>query len=124
QGVDVGIAAVNVGAALGDESLEARRGIAVRAARGQHDVLQALVRIRAVERRPLERPQLGADAYFAKIVEYRLGVLGEGQVAVKVAGVEAVGVARIRQQLLGSDRVVGRGRRGPEVVEAFRNDAA
>src|ERR1051326_699600 len=78
QRVDVGIAAIDVSAALGDESLEPRRSVAVGAARAQDDVLQALVAVRAVESRALERPQLGADAHGAKIVENRLGVFGEG----------------------------------------------
>src|SRR5687767_12211564 len=60
QLVDVGIVAVDVGATLDDEGLQTRGGVAEGAAGTLNDVLVGLLRVALEERRPLERPQLGA----------------------------------------------------------------
>ena len=62
QRIDVGVAAVGIGAALHHERLQARGGVAEGAAGALDDVLVALLRVALEESRPLQRPQLGADA--------------------------------------------------------------
>ena len=88
------------------------------------DVLEALLRVALEEGGALERPQLGADADRLKVVDHRLGDVGVRGVAVVLAGVEAVGMTRLGQQLLGLGRIVHRSRRLPVIFESFRDDAA
>src|ERR1700736_4652292 len=58
QRVEVRIAAVDKGAALRDEGLEARGGVAEGAARALDQVLEALLGVSLVKSRALERPEL------------------------------------------------------------------
>src|SRR5712691_4581883 len=124
QRVDVGIAAVDIGASLDDESLKPGGGVAERAALTLDEILEALLRIAFEEGRPLERPELGPDADLLDVVEHGLGQAGVRAVAVEFAGVEALRVARFGQQSPGLRRIVCRGRRLPVVFEDVRNDAA
>src|SRR5713226_9511132 len=124
QRVDVGIAAVDIGASLDDESFKPGGGVAERAALALDEVLEALLRIALEEGRPLERPELGPDADLLDVVEHGLGQAGVRAVAVEFAGVEALRVARFGQQSPGLRRIVWRGRRLPVVFEDVRNDAA
>ena len=73
EGIDVGVVAIGVGAALDDERSEASRGVAKGGAGCLDDpALELLVRISLEKGGPLERPELGADAHREKIVEHRL----------------------------------------------------
>src|SRR5262245_29540135 len=72
QRVDVGIAAVHIGAALRHEGFEARGGVAEGGARALDDVFEALLPIALEEGCPFERPELGPDAHVLEVVEYRL----------------------------------------------------
>ena len=87
--VDIWIAAIDVGAALRHECFKTCGGIAEAAARSLDQVLQPLLTVALIEGRPLERPQLGADAHRLQIVDHRLGEIGECAVARIVAGIEA-----------------------------------
>src|SRR5260370_10938054 len=69
--VDVGVAAIGVGAALDVKRLEPRRRVAERAAAAIDDVLQALLGIGPEKGGALERPQPAADADFGRIVQQR-----------------------------------------------------
>src|SRR5207245_9789089 len=59
QAVDVGVAAVDVGAARGDERLQPRGGVTEGAAGALDDVLELLLAVPAEECRALERAELG-----------------------------------------------------------------
>src|SRR6516162_4808753 len=122
--VDVGITAIDVGAPFDDVSFKARRGIAKGAAAAQDQVLQLLVGIGLDKSRPLERPQLGADPNRLEVVEQGFGDMRVGGVAEELAGVEATGMSRLSQQLLGLVRVVSRQGRLPKELEGVRDDAA
>ena len=58
-----------------------------------------------------------------KVVEHRLGKVREGRVAIIVAGVEAVGEARVRQQPPCLGRIEYGGWRFPVEFEVVRDDA-
>src|SRR5262249_50763903 len=64
QRIDVGITAVDVGAALRHESFKTRGGVAEQAALALDEILERLLRVALEEGCPLERPQLAANAYF------------------------------------------------------------
>src|SRR5437867_1652767 len=91
--VDVRIAAVDVGAASGDERLEARRRVPEGRGAALDDVPKLLLPILREERRALERPELGPDADRLQVIHDGLREVGVGHVAVVVTGVEAVRVA-------------------------------
>src|SRR5260370_29420882 len=74
--VDVGIIAVDVGAAFDDVSFDAGCSVAEGAAAAQDEVLELLVGICLDKGRSLERPQLDADPGRLKIVERRFGAIG------------------------------------------------
>ena len=99
QRVDVWIAAIDVGATLGDECLEPCGGVAESAAGPLDEVLEPLLGEPLEESCPLERPQLGADAHGLKVIDHGLGEIGERAVTEIVAGIEAFGIARRGQQL-------------------------
>src|ERR1700686_520657 len=60
--VEIGVAAVNKNAALGDMSLEAGCGVAKGARTRLNDVLERLFGVPLDEGRPLDRPKLRPDA--------------------------------------------------------------
>jgi len=111
--VEIGVVAVNKNAALGDVSLEAGCGVAKGTGTRLNDVPERLFGISLDEGRPLDRPKLRPDADRLEIVENRLSDVGVGRVAKVVAGVEAFGVPRLGEQLLGLFGVVDRSRRLP-----------
>ena len=91
QRVDLGIVAIDIGAALDHERLQTGRGVAERAGRALDEVLQLLLAVAAEEGGALQRTQLHANAGFLEVVEHRLAEIGVGGVAVIVAGIEALG---------------------------------
>src|SRR5262249_36849907 len=106
------------------ERIKARGSVTKRATPDLDDVLEALLSIRLDEGGPLERPEFAADAHLLEVVEHGFGEAGIRAVAVIFAGVEALRVARLDQQSLGLDRIVGRSWQLPVVFENVRNDAA
>src|SRR4029077_16545397 len=96
QLVDVGIAAVGVGATLDDKGFETGGSVAEGGA-ATHD--QALVvfflGIAFEESSALDRPQINADAGLAQIVDDSLSNIGEGGIAVERAAVDAAGGGRL-----------------------------
>src|ERR1700750_2878151 len=74
--VDVRIAAVGEDPALNQVGFDARRGIAERAGPGLDDALVLLLLELLDERRPLDRPELGADADGQQIVDRDLAHVG------------------------------------------------
>ena len=124
QAVEIGIAAVDVGPAIHQEGLEARGGIAEGAARSLDEILELLLRVATEEGHPLEGTELHADAHGLQVVGHRLAEIGVGGIAEVLPGVEAVGISRLGEELLGPPGIE-HGRRGrPEEVERARNDAA
>src|SRR5256886_3849227 len=121
--IDLRIAAVDIGTAGDDEGLQARRRVAKRAARRVREVLVLLVAVAGPVRGALDRPQLGPDAELLQIVRDRLLHVRVRDVQVVFAGVEAVGVARLGQELLGLRGIERIGRRLPVEIEGARNDA-
>src|SRR6059036_3087754 len=121
--VDVGIAAVDVGAGGGDERLEAGRRVPEGPGAALDDVPELPLPVLGEEGRALERPELGPDADRLQVIHDGLREVGVGHVAVVVTGVEAVRVAGLGEELPGPGRIVrGRGRL-PEEVEARGDDA-
>src|SRR5262249_36553951 len=88
------------------------------------EIFEALLGVALEKRGALKRTELGADAYFLKAVEHGLAEVGVGGIAIVVACVEALGVARFRQERARFGGIVGRGRRRPEKLETIRDDAA
>src|SRR2546425_11328176 len=86
ESVDVGIASVHVGAAGGHERLESGRRVAERRARAQDEVLELLLELPLVVRRPLECPKLRPNAGGLKIVDDGFGDAGVDGVAREVPG--------------------------------------
>src|SRR5215470_14212716 len=78
QAVDVGVSAVGELAPGDHVGLEPGGGVAEGAADDLHEVLQLLVGDALVERRALERAELGADADTLQIADHRLGRVGRG----------------------------------------------
>src|SRR5262249_40877950 len=122
--VDVGIIAVDVRASLDHESLKTGSGVAEGTAAPLNEVLVALLRVSLEESRPLERSELRVNAHCLEVVEHGLGKVRVRGVAVVLAGVEAIRVTSVCQQLSGLGRIVYWGRRLPIVFEAVRDDAA
>src|SRR5438128_1861953 len=100
--VDLGQRAVRVKPALGEERLEPRRRVAGGAGRADEEPLQLLLVPRGHERGSLHRPHPGADPDALEIAAHRLGERGIGWKRCEVARIEAVGIARFRQELLGA----------------------
>src|SRR6266849_8688118 len=121
--VDVWVAAIHIGATPGHERLEPGRRTAERGARAQNEVLERLLDLSLVVRRPLERPKPHANAGGLKIVDHGFGDARVHGVASEVPGVESVGISRIREELLGAGQIVGDGRRLPEELEVRRDHA-
>ena len=121
--VDVGIAAIRIGAGRGRERLDPGRRVPGDTAQAVDDVLQLLFLVRLEERRPLEWPKPRADPDGLKIVEEGLGVVGGAHVAPEIHGVKALRVPGFREELSGLGQIVGIDRRLPVEVEARRNDA-
>src|SRR3990170_2624568 len=117
EAVDVGVAAIDVVPAGDREGLETRGGVAEGPARPLDEVLELLLPVPAEERRPLERAELHANPRRLEIVGDGLAQVGVGGVAEVIAGIEAVGVAGLGEELLGPGGAVC-GRRGlPEELE-------
>ena len=104
--VHVGEAAVGEAAVARDDFRHPRGGVAVERARADTHALELL----GLERREiggaLHRPHLRPDADGAEIPDDRLAQAEVRGQLVKLAGVEAVGVARLGEQLLRARRVV------------------
>ena len=107
EALEVGIGPVGEGAAGGHEGVEAGGGVAEGAARRLDDVPELLLAVLQDEGRPLQRAQLGADARRLEVVDHRLPEVGVGGVAVVVARVEALRVARLGQELPRLREVMG-----------------
>jgi hypothetical protein len=91
--IDVGIAPVGIGAARGDEGLEAGRRIAEGAAGPLDEAFVLLLGVPLEKGRPLEGAQLGLDADRPQIVEDGFGDIGERGVTGIVSRVEAARIA-------------------------------
>src|SRR5439155_3630375 len=74
------------------------------------------------ERRPLHRPDASADADGPEIAAQRLAHRVQGRIRMKVARVEAVGVAGLGQKLPGLAGIVGRWIDGERELEGPRDD--
>src|SRR5262245_49811775 len=123
ESVDVGVAAVGEltpGDCIG---LEARGGVAERAADDLHEVPELLLGDALVEGCPLERAELGADSDALQVTDHRLGRVRRGHVAEVFPGVEAAGIAGLGEELLRAGGIEGVGRRLPEEIERARDDA-
>src|SRR5262249_714285 len=120
--VDIGIAAVDVGTAGGDERLEADRRIPEGAADAVDEILELLLLIRLEEARPLERPHARADSHRLEIAGRGLAHRGGGGVAPEISRVEPFRIPRVGEELPGLCRIVGGRGRLPEEVEALRDD--
>src|SRR5262249_37941469 len=121
--VDVLVAAVDVRAAGSDERFDSRGGVAEGAAAALDESLELLVAPSSEEGRALDRPKLHADAGGVEIVDDRLADVRDPRIAEVVAGVEAVGIASLAQELLGLGRVVRIAGRLPVELEARGHDA-
>src|SRR4029450_13727784 len=102
--VEIGIAAVDVGAPVGHEGLEARGSIAEGSARSLDEVLELLLRGAAEEGGTLEGTELHADAHGLQAVGHRLAEIGVGGIAEILAGVETVGISQFGWGALGPPR--------------------
>src|SRR5947209_4277376 len=122
--VDVRIAAVGVRAPGDHERLETGGGIAECSARALDDVLQLLLCVLLEECRALDGAKPGPDPHGLEVVDPALGEIAVGDVAIVVPGVEAVGIAGVREELLGAGWIVAGGGRLPEELEGARDDAA
>src|SRR5436190_11375456 len=124
QLVDIGIAAIDIGAALDDEGLHPGRGVAEGAAAALDQVAVFLLAILLGEGGALHRPQFDPDADLLEAVDRRLAEVGIGGVAEVLAAVEAIAESRLRQQLARRSRVVRDLRRLPVALVVLRHDAA
>ena len=88
------------------------------------DPFQLLLQPRRLERRALHRDDPGLDADGPEIGADRLPHRVVGRIRIQIAGVEAVGVARLGQQLLGLRRIVGIGLERERELELARHHAA
>src|SRR5437660_11473882 len=100
--VDLGQRAVRIEAALGEERLEPRRRVAGRAGRADQEPLQLLLVPGGHERRALHCAHPGADPDALEIAADGLGQRRVGRERREVTRVEAVGIARLGQELLGA----------------------
>src|SRR5262249_19776946 len=121
--VDVRIAAVDIGAATGDEGLDSRGGAAVRGARALDDALVLFFGPSLEEGCPLDRTQPHANPGGVEVVDHGLADERDRCVAEVVSGVEAVGIASLGEELLGARRIVRVAGWLPVELEAARNDA-
>src|SRR3954452_9700745 len=87
--VDVGVAAMDIGAALGDESFDSSGGVAEGAAGVLDYILELPLAIPREESGPLQRPKFRPDSDGKQIVEYRLGQVGISNIAIITAGIKA-----------------------------------
>src|SRR5438477_285533 len=115
-------AAGDVGAAGRHEGLDARGGVAERGAAALDEPLELLLGPAPEEGDPFDRAQPHADAGRVEVIDDGLADVGDGGVTEVVAGVEAVGVAGLGEELPGPRRVVGEPGRLPVELEAARND--
>ena len=76
QRVDIGVAAVDVGAAFDDKRIEAGRGIAERAAAGLDDAWNFLLAYPSKKAARSSGRSLAADADRLEIVDHRLADVG------------------------------------------------
>src|SRR5207245_6850083 len=94
--------AVRIEAALGEERLEPRRRVAGRAGRADQEPLQLLLVPGGHERRALHCAYAGVDPDALEIAADGLGQRRVGRERREVTRVEAVGIARLGQELLGA----------------------
>src|SRR5919201_5458381 len=88
ESLDVGVAAVGVGAAGGDPRLEPGRRVPEGAGDRVDQVLQLLLLVRLEERRALERAELQSDSYALQIPDQRLAHRRRRGIAPQITGVE------------------------------------
>src|SRR5713101_9401888 len=93
-------------AAGGHEGLEPRGGVAEGGATAHDDVLEPLLLVLLEEGGPLEGAERRADPYRSEVVGRGFGRGGEHQIRRDRAGLEAVGIAGFRAELLCPPRVV------------------
>src|SRR5207245_8449620 len=107
QGVDVGIAAVRVGAVARHDLRHPRGRVAVEAAAADAHTLELLRSPRREEGGPLHRPHLELDPEAADIVHDGFAPRKERRRHVELPRVEAVRVAGLGQELPGLRGIVG-----------------
>jgi hypothetical protein len=93
QFVELRVAAIDIGAALGDESFDSSGGVAEGAAGVLDDILELLFAIPREESSPLQWPEFRPDADGKQIVEYRLGQVGISNIAIVIAGIKSIRVS-------------------------------
>src|SRR5690242_6178846 len=99
QLVDVRVAAIDISAALDDERLHARGGVAEGAAAALYDVAVLLLHVALIEGGALDRAQPEPNADLGQAIQRRLAEVGVGGVAVVLPAIEAAGETRLGQQL-------------------------
>src|SRR5262245_64252666 len=123
ESVDIGVAAVGIDPLRVHERLQARGRVAQRRGAAPDQVAKLLLTILGEEGRPLERPQLYADADCLPVVGDGLTHAGVGAVDEVFAAVDAVRVACLGQELPGPGRVEGERRRCPRELVVLRDHA-
>src|SRR5207248_6652504 len=107
EAVDVAIAAGDVGTTSGHERLDARGRIAEGGAAALDEALVLLLGPSPEKGHPLDRPEPHPDAGRVEVIDHGLADIGDRGVAEVVAGVEAVGVAGLGEELPGPGGIVG-----------------
>src|SRR3989442_3216316 len=121
--VDVRVAAGDVGTAGGHERLDAGGRVAEGAAAALDQPLELLLGPAPEEGHPFDRPQPHPDPDRVEIVDDGLADVGDGGVAEVVAGVEAVGIAGLGQELAGPRRIASEPGRLPVELETAGDEA-
>src|SRR5258705_3741399 len=121
--VDVRIASVDVRASGGDEGFDPRRGVAEGSAAALDEPLELPLCPAPEKSHALDRSESHADAGRVQVVDDWLADVRDRGVAEVVAGVEAIRVAGLGQELLGLGGIVRIAGRLPVELEARGNDA-
>ena len=114
QRVDLGVGAVDVGAARGHVIVDPRGGVAEGSGSTLHDAAtDLLLSPLAQEGDPLDGLEARLDADRVEVVGHGLGHVAVGGVAGELAGIEPLRIPGLCQEPLGLRRIVGDGRRRP-----------
>jgi hypothetical protein len=120
--VEIGVAAIRKNSAFDGMRFETGRGIAKRAGAGLDDIFERFFGEALDEGGPLDRSKLRPDTDSLQVVDDSLANIRVRRVAVVIAGVKPLGVARLGEQVLRFVRVVDRGRGLPEELVMVGND--
>src|SRR5262245_8421676 len=115
--VDVGITSVRVDAGPSGERLDPGGGVSVDPADGVDEILELLVLEGLEEPGALQGPELRPDPGGLQVVDGGLARTRGRDIAPEIAGVEALRIPGLGQELLGPGGIVGVDRRLPVEVE-------